>query len=325
VRTPIRFQTKIEQVCLVGGSGLVGQHVAHLLTERAIRVRIPTRRRERVKQELIVLPTVDVIESDVHDSGVLSRLVHGCDAVINLVGILHESRRGDFSRVHVELPRRIFDACRMQGVKRLVHVSALKAAHNAPSEYLRSKAAGEQQLRLAEASAIHTSVFRPSVIFGRGDHFLNLFARLLRMLPALPLACPDARFQPVWVEDVAHALVDSLGDSETYAQSYDLCGPQVYRLSQLVEYVAEVIGRRRPIIALSPRLSYAQAWAMEWLPVKLMTRDNIASMKLDSVCDCPFPDVFDFAPTPLEAVAPLILAHHLPQARLDELRVRARR
>jgi len=315
----------LQTVCLIGGSGFLGQHVAHRLSERGVRVRIPTRRRERVKQELIVLPTVDVIEADIHAPQTLGRLVAGCDAVFNLAGILHEKKAGDFSRVHVELPRHIVDACRAQGVKRLLHVSALKAAHDAPSEYLRSKAGGEQQVRVAEASGVRTTIFRPSVLFGRGDSFLNLFARLSAWLPVMVLACPGARFQPVWVEDVAQAMAAAVADSETFGASYELCGPAVYTLRQLAEYVLRVTGRHRAVIGLNPSLSWLQAWAMEWLPGPLLTRDNVASMQLDNVCECAFPGVFGFRPTALESVAPGYLGRVAPRARLNQFRVRARR
>jgi uncharacterized protein YbjT (DUF2867 family) len=315
----------VNTVCLIGGSGFVGRHIAHLLCEQGIRVRVPTRRRERVKESLIVLPTVDVVEVDVHDARTLARLVSGCDAVISLAGILHERRKGDFQRVHAELPRRIVDACRTQAVGRLVHISALAAAHDAPSEYLRSKAGGEQQIRVAEASGIRTTVFRPSVVFGREDSLLNLFAALARVLPVLALARPDARFQPVFVEDLARAVVGCLQAPDTYGESYDVCGPAVYRLRELVEYVCTLTGHRRPILPLSDRMSYLQAWAMEWLPVKLMTRDNIRSMEVDNVCGCDFPAVFGFAPTPLEAVAPGYLGQDRGRFRLNALRGRAGR
>jgi NADH dehydrogenase len=218
---------KVETVCAIGGSGFVGSHVVRQLAARGIRVRVPTRRRERAKA-LIVLPTVDVINTDVHDPAELRRVVAGADAVINLAGILHEGSTGEFTRMHTELPRKIVDACREQSVRRLVHVSALKAAHDAPSEYLRSKADGEQRIRIAQASGIRTTIFRPSVIFGPEDRFLNLFARLARALPAIVLPCPEARFQPVYVEDVARAIVESLELAQTYDQNLELCGPTSY-------------------------------------------------------------------------------------------------
>ena len=315
---------KIQSVCIIGGSGFLGSHVVHQLAARGIQVRVPTRRREHAKS-LIVLPTVDVVNADVHDPAALSRLVAGADAVISLAGILHESRRGDFTRVHIELPRKIVDACREQGVGRLLHVSALKAAHDAPSNYLRSKAGGEQQIRVAQVGGIHTSVFRPSVIFGRGDSFLNLFARLVRLLPGVALASAQARFQPVFVEDVARVLVSSLDNARSFGEAYDLCGPKVYTLQELVAYVCAVVGVERPVLPLNDALSYLQAWAMEFLPVKLMTRDNYRSMKIDNVCDCPFPALFGVEPTPMEAVVPFYLADRTPRARYRWFRYRARR
>ena len=182
----------IKSVCVIGGAGFLGRHIVRQLAASGVQVRVPTRRRERVK-DLILLPTVDVVNADVHDVATLERLVTGCDAVINLVAILNETRSGDFTRVHKELPRKIVNACRERGVYRLMHVSALNASHDAPSQYLRSKAEGEQQIRVAQASGIHTTIFRPSVIFGREDRFLNLFAQMAHSLPAIPLASPKSR------------------------------------------------------------------------------------------------------------------------------------
>lgn len=315
---------KVESVCVIGGSGFLGRHVVQRLAAAGIHVRAPTRRRERAKR-LIVLPTVDVVNADVHDMAALHRLVAGTDAVINMAGILHERRKGDFARIHTELPRRLVDACRTQGVRRLLHVSALNAAHDAPSAYLRSKAGGEQQIRVGHASAIRTTIFRPSVLFGRDDRFLNLFAQLARALPAIVLGSPRARFQPVYVEDVARSIVASLAEPQCFDQSYDLCGPKVYTLQQLVEYVCDVLDLERPVLPLNDELSRLQARIMEWLPVKLLTRDNYLSMKVDSVCDCPFPQVFGPAPVALEAVVPLYLVDRTPRARYRGFRFRARR
>ncbi|HEX4986871.1 MAG TPA: complex I NDUFA9 subunit family protein [Burkholderiales bacterium] len=315
---------KIQSVCLIGGSGVIGSHVARQLAAAGVRVRVPTRRRERAKP-LIVLPTVDVVNADVHDPATLARLVADADAVVNLAGVLHEARSGDFMRVHVELPRKIVDACREQGVRRLVHVSALKAAHDAPSEYLRSKAGGEQQVRVAQASGIHTTILRPSVVFGREDRFLNLFAQLAHALPVIALACPRARFQPVHVEDVAAALVRSLDLVHAYDRSFDLCGPATYTLQELVEYVCRVLGLDRPVLPLSDAMSQLLARLMALSPVKLLTLDNYRSMKIDNVCDCAFPQEFGFAPAPLEAVVPLYLADRAPRARYRWFRYRARR
>ncbi|HVY05892.1 MAG TPA: complex I NDUFA9 subunit family protein [Burkholderiales bacterium] len=314
---------KIRSVCVIGGAGFLGSHVVRQLAARGIAVRVPTRRRERAKS-LIVLPTVDVVNTDVHDSATLERLFAGTDAVISLAGILNEGRKGEFAQVHTELPRKIVDACRERGVRRLLHVSALKAAHDAPSEYLRSKADGEQQVRVAQASDIHTTIFRPSVIFGREDRFLNLFAQLAHALPVIALASPKARFQPIHVEDVARAMVESLELAHTYNKSFDLCGPAAYTLQALVEYVCKLLRLQRPILPLNDDMSQLLAWMMEWLPVKLMSRDNYLSMKLDNVCDCPFPELFGFQPAALEAVVPLYLLDETPRARYRWFRFRAR-
>lgn len=315
---------KISSVCVIGGSGLLGRHVVQQLAAEKIFVRVPTRRRERAK-ELILLPTVDVVNADVHDPRTLARLLAPVDAVINLVGVLHEQRGNGFERNHVELPRKIVAACRDHGIKRLLHVSALKAAHDAPSLYLRSKAEGEGQIRSAQAVGMQTTVFRPSVIYGREDRFLNVFASLARVAPVIPLGCPNARFQPIHVEDVARAIVRSLTDPRTFGQTYNLCGPRAYTLRQLVELVCSTIGVERRVIGLGPGLSRLQAQVLEHLPGRLMTTDNVDSMRVDNTCDGPFPAIFGFVPSPLEAVIPTYLAGVTPRTRYYWFRFRARR
>jgi NADH dehydrogenase len=320
---------EINVVCVLGGSGFVGKHVCHALAAEGYRVQVATRDRERAKEQLILLPTVDVAVADVHEPSQLAAFLRGADAVINLVGVLHDGRgRASFQAAHVELARKVVAACRECGVTRILHMSALGADRAGPSRYQRTKGEAEAIVR---ESGLAWTIFRPSVIFGRGDGFLNLFARLLRLAPVVPLACPGARFQPVYVEDVASAFVKSLGDLTSAGKSYDLCGPRVYRLRELVEYVGRVTGRRRPIMGLSDSLSYLQALAMEMPPLKqilralgmLMTRDNYYSMKVDSVCGCDFP--FGIVPTALEAVAPAYLGNRTPRRRYHGFRGQARR
>jgi NADH dehydrogenase len=295
---------------VLGGSGFVGRHLVNRLVAAGWRVTVPTRLRERAKH-LILLPTVDVLEADVHDPATLARLVAGKDAVINLVGILNESRRGEFAHVHTELPRQLLAACRAARVPRLLHMSALHADPAGPSRYLRSKGEAEA---LFEHEKLAWTIFRPSVIFGREDSFLNLFARIERLLPVIALAGARARFQPVYVGDVGDAFLHALDDDRTHRQRYALCGPTVYTLRELVAYVGEVTGYRRPIVPLGATLGKLQAGMLELLPGKLMSRDNLASMQVDSVCDGAFPRVFGMHPTALEAVAPQYLA---PAARRD--------
>jgi uncharacterized protein YbjT (DUF2867 family) len=320
-----------ENLLVVGGSGFVGRHVVAALAARGARVTVPTRRRERAKH-LLPLPTVEVVETDVTRAGELERLAAGRDAVVNLVGVLH-SRRGrreergpndygpDFARAHVELAQAVVNACRAAGVTRLLHMSALGADPQGPSEYLRSKGIGERAALAADDLAV--TVFRPSVIFGPEDAFLNLFAQLARFLPVLVLACPGARFQPVYVADVARAFVAALDAREARGQGYGLCGPRQYTLRELVQTACRLTGQRRPVIGLGERLSYAQARLMELAPVKLMTRDTLYSMKVPSVCSGPFP--FGIEPAALEAVAPLWLSGGGRHGRYPGLRAHAGR
>jgi NADH dehydrogenase len=322
---------RFHNILVVGGSGFIGRHLVAALCATGARVTVPSRRRERAKH-LITLPTVEVVEADVGKEGVLERLAAGRDAVVNLVGVLH-SRRGrpdergpndygpDFARVHVELPQAIVRACRAAGARRLLHVSALGASPGAPSEYLRSKAIGEQAVLAAED--LEVTVFRPSVVFGPEDRFLNMFATLARFMLVLAPPCPQAKFQPVYVGDVAKAMLAALDDAAAHGRRYDLCGPRVYALKELVEYVCAVCGRARLVIGMPDWASYLQARLMEWTPGPLMTRDNYYSMQVPNVCDCAFP--FGIEPQALEAVAPAYLAHAGPRERYPQLRWRARR
>jgi NADH dehydrogenase len=303
-------------IVVLGGGGFVGSHVVARLVSDGWRVTVPTRRREECKH-LILLPTVDVVEQDIHDPKVLERLFAGREAVINLVGILHESGRDTFGRVHVELTRNGIAACHGAGVARLLHMSALGASADSPSRYQKSKAAAEA---MVAASGLKWTIFRPSVVFGRDDGFLNMFARLARMLPVVALASPKARFQPVYVGDVAHCFVRAIHDDLTFGSRYDLCGPKVYTLQELVTYIGETTGAVRPIVALGPGLSSLMATVLEHLPGKLLTRDNLASMRKDNVCDCPFPAVFGISPSSVESVAPSYLSPTAQRSPFDRYR-----
>lgn len=320
------------KILVLGGGGFVGRHLVAALAAAGAEVTVPARRRERAKH-LILLPTVEVVEGDLADAGTLARWAAGHDALVNLVGVLH-SRRGrpdergpndygpDFARAHVEIAQAAVTACRAAGVRRLLHMSALGAAPDAPSEYLRSKGIGEQVVLAAQDLAV--TVFRPSVIFGPDDAFLNLFARLAALLPVLAVACPRARFQPVYVGDVVRAFVAALDDAAAHGRRYDLGGPKVYELAELVKYVCAATGRRRLVLGLPDWASYLQAWMMEWMPGPLMTRDNYRSMQVPSVCSgSAF--AFGITPTALEVAAPGWLAPAKPRMRYAQLRQRAHR
>jgi NADH dehydrogenase len=315
-------------VVVFGGSGFIGSRLVARLSEMGARVIVPTRRYERAKH-LIFLPRVEVVEADTHDDATLRRLLLHKDAAINLVGLLH-SRRGapygaDFKRAHVELPRRIVAACAAQGVARYLHMSALGAAVDGPSMYLRSKADGEVAAR-AEPTVAAT-IFRPSVVFGPEDNFLNTFARLQRFLPFVPLAGAEALFQPVYVGDVAQAFANALHDKRTRHQVYQLGGPQIYPLADLVRLAGRWSHHERPVFGIPDALARIQATLFELLPGEpLISRDNLDSMKVDSVVD-PAIEATTAAAlgiklTALEAVAPQYLS---ARARFDEFRARAGR
>ena len=305
-----------QRVLVLGGSGFVGRHVVNALAAAGHFAVVLTRRRSRAGH-LLPLPTVQVVEADPYDAATLARYARGMTAAINLVGVLHEHGRATFERAHVELPAALAAACQGAGVNRVLHMSALGASRDAPSRYLRSKADGEAAIA---ASALAWTIFRPSVIFGREDTFLNLFAKLARWFPVLPLTGANARFQPVYVADIAGCFASALIDNETIGERYGLCGPKVYTLVELVRYVGEVTGHPRPIVPLSPALGTLQARTMEWLPGPLLTRDNLASMQVDSVCDAAFPARFGIVPTALEAIAPEYLAPSAQHSRFDLFR-----
>lgn len=308
-------------ILIVGGTGFVGRHIVNRLVARGYRVLVPTRRRESARH-LILLPTAEVIETDVGDPAVLGRLATDAVAVINCAGILNESGVQTFDRVHVDLTRKVIAACRAGGVRRLLHMSALHADRDGPSRYLRSK--GEAEAAVA-ASGLDWTIFQPSVIFGREDAFLNLFARLSRLLPVIALGSAEARFQPVHVGDVAQCFVAALHNDATHGKRYPLCGPQVFTLRELVRYVGEVTGNVRPIIGLGPCLAHVQALILEHLPGKMLTRDNLASMRKDSVCDEPFPTVFGLTPAALPSIAPGYLSPDAVRSRYDDYRTQSGR
>jgi len=313
----------IENVCIIGGSGFVGGSIADNACARGYGVRVVTRSRPRARA-LTVLPTCEIRVADPYDERSLAGCLENVDAVINLVGILHEGGGATFESAHVELPRRIVRACRAAGVRQLLHMSALGASASGPSEYLRSKAAGESAVREAGEALAHT-IFRPSVIFGERDRFLNLFADFARFFPVIPLGGARARFQPIWVEDVARCFVAALGDKATAGQAYELCGPRVHTLEEIVRYAAEVVGRHPRIWALPGGIAQLQAFVFEHLPGKLVTRDNLRSMSVDNVCAGEFPAIFGFKPSPMEAVVPEFLGGETTRSRYQQYRHNAGR
>ena len=312
----------MNKILVLGGTGFVGSHLCQKLALLPGRITLPTRRIENAKH-LQMLPMLDVLPADVHDEATLTRLVEGHDAVVNLVAILHGTEAA-FNRVHVALPQKLARACQAAGVRRVVHVSALGAATGAPSMYQRSKARGEQAL---QAAALDLTLLRPSVIFGAEDKFLNVFARLQQIFPIIPLAGAATRFQPVWVEDVAQALVHCLQNPETAGQIFDLCGPVVMTLKQLVQFSGQASGinhgRGRAVFGLPLALGRLQAALMDLAPGEpLMSRDNLDSMAVDNITDGRLPGLAALGITAasVAAVAPGYLSARGKRSVFQDLR-----
>lgn len=307
---------------ILGGTGFVGRALIHRLASdpahAGTRLIVPSRRPAQAKA-LAMLPGVELVAADVHDPNTLARLLQGCDGVINLVAILHGDE-ASFEHTHVELPRKLvqaYQARQSAGVRRLIHVSALgvdeASAELAPSMYLRSKARGEQVLRAAARSGqIDLSILRPSVIFGTEDRFVNLFASLQKLAPILPLAGAQARFQPVWVGDVAAALARCLSDPRTMHQTIECAGPEVLSLGDIVRRAGRWSGCERPIWPLPEALALLQARLMALLPgPTLMSPDNVLSMRMPNVANGQQPGLASLGiqATSMEAV----MAPHLAE------------
>ncbi len=313
----------MKTVTVLGGSGFVGSSLISQLDQAGYHVQVLTRRREQAKH-LILLPHVTVTECDIHDETALKNAVSGSDVVINLIGILHQTGKDGFDQMHHQLPKRLAALCVALGIPRLLHMSALQAAADAPSAYLRSKAAGEAAV-LSHAPQLQVTVFKPSVIFGTHDQFINMFAKLIKLMPVLALAMPNAKFQPIWVEDVSTAFVNAIAQTNTYGKVYELGGPHILTLKQIIQQVMDTIGVHRPIIGLNQTLSMLQGAVMECLPIQLMSRDNVKSMLVDNVCQQPIANELCILPTDMAAVIPAYLVQQNPRGAYDHFRAAAGR
>lgn len=304
-------------VVVLGGTGFVGSHLVPALQRDGHRITLLSRNRNR-HMPLSVLPNVRIDSVDPQDTAALEQALAGADAVINLVGILNEPGRdgSGFRRAHVDLTRRVVTACQRNGTRRLLQMSALNAGRGR-SHYLRSR--GEADV-LVRDSGLDWSIFQPSVIFGRGDGLYQRFASLLALLPVLPLARAGARFAPVYVGDVVAAFRKALADPSTIAHNYELYGPQVQSLREIVEYTARHRGLRRMIIPLPDALGRLQAAAMDFVPGKPFSTDNYLSLLTDSVGGVDGLYALGIDKTPIDSVVPQLLAQTRKQAQFDRAR-----
>src|ERR1700722_7820745 len=277
---------RLPSIVGLGGTGFLGTRLVARLIKDGHAVTVLSRDRE-LHKHLLVLPGLTLENCDVYEEPQLSERLRGQDVVINLIGILNERGfgGGGFRRAHTELTRTVLQAIRSAGVPRLLQVSALKAATDAPSYYLRSKGEAEKLIRESGAN-LDWTIFQPSVMFGPGDSFLNRFATLLASVPfAFPLARPNARFQPVLVDDVIEALRRCLRGGAGSRKTYELGGPRVYTLREIVELVAKLTGSRRWIIGLPDFAAWLQGLVMNFVPGRPFSTDNYHSLTVDSVCE----------------------------------------
>ncbi len=309
---------KQEKILILGGAGFIGAALAESLTKRGHFVTIPTRQRERAKH-LLLLPTCDVVEANVRDRVTLDALIAAHDVVVNLIGILH----GDFEAVHVAFPTLVAETCARHNAgkqKRLIHMSAINADASGASEYLRSRGRGEDAVKkIASLTGLAVTMFRPSVVFGEGDNFLNMFAKLVATFPFMPLGSPEAKFQVVWVEDVARAITIAIETPDTIGNTYPLVGPDVYTLRELIEFVIKLTGANCTVIGLGSTLTNLQASVFGLLPGKLITRDNVASMTLPNISSAPFPAIFG-VPAAMPAIVRAYLKTTTGRGRYQRLR-----
>lgn len=311
----------IRRVTVFGGSGFLGRYIVERLADRDITVTVAVRDTEAAK---FLMPLGDVGQivpvcaSVTHQKSV-DAAVAGADAVINLVGILHQRGRQTFKAVHADGAGRVAKAAAAAGVGHMVHVSAIGADRRAPSEYGRSKAAGEAAVREAFAGA---DIVRPSLLFGAEDRFFNLFAGFARFSPSLPLyGGGRTRFQPVYVGDAADAVVRLL-DSEG-GKTYELGGPQIYSFADLLRLMLEQIGRRRWLVPLPYSLGALQAFFLEFLPNPPMTRDQLKQLRSDNIVAEGALTLADMGidPTALEVVLPTYLARYRRGGRLGRMSI----
>ncbi len=314
--------------CVLGGTGFVGSRLVTRLVADGHRVKVLTRNRER-HRHLLVLPELNLVNANVHDARELAVQVEAADVVVNLVGILNERGRSGagFRVAHAELARKVTRACRSAGVTRLLHMSALPAdAQAAPSHYLRTKGEAEQIVRSECGSAIDYTIFRPSVIFGPGDSFINRFAHLLRLLPfAFPLARASARFAPVYVGDVVEAMVRCVRGGAASGRSLELCGPEVFTLREIVSFTAQTLRLRRWIFGLPDFLGRAQAFFLDFVPGKPFSIDNFRSLTVDAVCSQNGFALLGIEPQPMMGIVRQYLGAKSTSGLLDEYRESARR
>lgn len=297
-------------VTIFGGTGFIGRHLVSALARRGIVVRIATRDTQRVLREKTagVVGQIVPMRCNPNDAASVAGVIAGADAVINLIGILHQTRKSSFEKMHVEAAEIIARATYQAGITRFVHMSALGADINSESKYAQSKAEGERAVRGAHPDAV---IMRPSVVFGPQDQFFNRFAAMAVWSPALPLiGGGNNKFQPVYVGDVVQAMMSALDNNITHGQTYELGGPATYSFRQILEFIMAKIGRQRFLLPLPYGVANSMAWVMELFPSPMLTRDQILLLQKDNIIQGRSLTLenLGITPTAVEAVVPAYLA-----------------
>lgn len=304
---------------VIGGSGFLGRYVVQRLAAQGHRVRVAVR---QPNQALFLKPLGGVgqvmpIAASVTNEASIARAVAGADGVVNLVGILFESGKQKFDAVQAAGAERCARLAKAAGVKRFVQVSAIGADAQSDVDYARTKGEGEAAVSAAFPGA---TILRPSIVIGPEDGFLNRFGDMARKSPVMPLICGDTQFQPVYVGDVADAVVAAMTTGKHAGETYELGGPRAYTFKEILTYIMDETMNKRPFLPIPAPIAEIQGAVMGMLPNPMLTRGQVKMLKNDNVVSegAQGLEAFGITPTPMETVAPDYLVRHRPQGRFSK-------
>lgn len=311
---------KFSKVVILGGTGFIGAQLATKLSPISEKIVIPTRNIES-NSGLKMIPNLKIIRTDIKDERSINQLFKDADLIINTVGILNElDEDNSFDKIHYQITKKISHCIKKNNIKRYLHISSLNADPKSIGKYLKSKGQAEDFLISETSSFCKLTIFRPSIVFGESDSFFNKFATLLKFLPIFPLACPNAKFMPVYVEDLTDFMISTINNVDSYGKKIDVTGPNEYTFRELINQTLRALKIKRIIIPLNNFLSQVQARVFEKLPGKLFTMDNYQSLQIDSCSDKGFK-----GSSSLEDIVPQYLNIKYKQERFEKLRKKSGR
>ena len=311
---------KFSKVVILGGTGFIGAQLATKLSPISEKIVIPTRNIES-NSGLKMIPNLKIIRTDIKDERSINQLFKDADLIINTVGILNElDEDNSFDKIHYQITKKISHCIKKNNIKRYLHISSLNADPKSIGKYLKSKGQAEDFLISETSSFCKLTIFRPSIVFGESDSFFNKFATLLKFLPIFPLACPNAKFMPVYVEDLTDFMISTINNVDSYGKKIDVTGPNEYTFRELINQTLRALKIKRIIIPLNNFLSQVQARVFEKLPGKLFTMDNYQSLQIDSCSDKGFK-----GSSSIEDIIPRYLNIKYKQERFEKLRKKSGR